>query len=151
MTVSQIHAAVVAAYREALAGSEFEDIKITPIDRETEDIVRGTAETEYEASYSRECGMRVMTVNEDLYYYAESAKNWKLECNRFQTLIEERLLYGIDEADVEITDIICETGGGALHISFSITRYDVIGYEDQQTKDAEEMETLTANYQIDTP
>lgn len=151
MTVSEIHAAVVAAYREALTGSDFDGTKITPIDRETDDIVRGTAETEYDASYARECGMKVTTVNEDLYYYANSPKQWKIECNAFQELIEDRLLRGLPEADTEVTDVMCETGGGALHISFTVTRYDIMNYGHENEADAELMETLEQIIDIEEP
>lgn len=146
MTVSQLHKAVVDAYREALEGSDFADIKITPIDRESDDLVRHSAETEYDASYSRECSMTVTTVRESLYYYATDPHTWKLEINNFQQLIEERLLKGIDEIDADISEVNCESGGGALHISFVITHYDITDFDDTEEKPV--METLTQNLEV---
>lgn len=144
MTISQMHKAVVAAYREALAESEFKNIKINPIDRATEDVIRGAAETEYDASYAREIGMRVTTLDEDLYYYASDPKNWKIELNNFQTLMEARLLKGIGE--LEVTDISCESGRygdteGVLHLSFTVTDYEVVDFDGRETN-AEVMENI---------
>lgn len=144
MTISQMHKAVVAAYREALADSAFKNIKINPIDRATEDVIRGAAETEYDASYAREIGMRVTILDEDLYYYASDSKNWKIELNDFQTLMEARLLKGIGE--LEVTDISCESGRygdteGVLHLSFTVTDYEVVDFDGRETN-AEVMENI---------
>lgn len=144
MTISQMHKAVVAAYREALAESAFKNIKINPIDRATEDVIRGAAETEYDASYAREIGMRVTILDEDLYYYASDPKNWKIELNNFQTLMEARLLKGIGE--LEVTDISCESGRygdteGVLHLSFTVTDYEVVDFDGRETN-AEVMENI---------
>lgn len=152
MTVSQIHTAVVAAYREALADTEFDEVKIIPIDRETDDVVRGQAETEYDGSYGREMGLRVTTVNEDLYYYATSSKKWKVELNKFQEYMEERLLRGIGE--FEVTDISCESGkqgetGGVLHMSFAITHYEAVDFDGRDTA-AEVMEDIDTDVTIHT-
>ncbi len=152
MTISQIHAAAVAAYRQAILGSAFKDIKITAMDRETDDIHRGEAETEYDGNYSREMSLKVTTVNEDLYYYASSPKEWKIELNDFQELIEARLLKGV--GDLEVTDISCESGpyggtSGVLHIAFTLTDYEVIDFDGRET-DADTMETLATDIRIET-
>lgn len=144
MTISNVHKAVVAAYREALAGTKFKNVKINPIDRATEDIIRGACETEYDGSYSREIGMKVLTVDEDLYYYASDPKNWKIELNEFQELMEARLLKGIGE--LEITDVTCESGrygdfDGVLHLSFTLTDYEVVDFDGRETN-ADYMENI---------
>jgi len=152
MTINQIHMAVVSAYREAIADTAFKDITIIPIDRETDDVIRGSAETEYDASYSREIGLKVTTVNEDLYYYASDPKSWKIELNNFQEIMEARLLKGIDE--LEVTDIICESGrtgetGGVLHLSFTVTDYEVVDFDGRETA-AEVMENINEQVTIKT-
>jgi hypothetical protein len=152
MTINQIHAAVVSAYREAIADTEFKDVPIIPIDRETDDVIRGAAETEYDASYSREIEMKVTTVNEDLYYYASDPKSWKIELNDFQEIMESRLLKGI--GDLEVTDILCETGrtgetGGVLHLSFTVTDYEVIDFDGRETA-AEVMENIDEQITVKT-
>ena len=152
MTVSDIHTAVVSAYRQALSGTEFEKVKFVPIDRETDDLVRGVAETEYDASYVREMGLRVTTVNEDLYYYATSSKKWKVELNTFQEYMEDALLRGI--GDLEVTDVSCETGktgetGGVLHLSFSVTNYEAVDFDGRNTN-AEIMEDIDTEVTIHT-
>lgn len=152
MTINQIHASVVAAYREAIDGTAFKDISIIPIDRETDDVVRGSAETEYDGSYSREIGLKVTTVNEDLYYYASDPKSWKIELNDFQEVMEARLLKGIGE--LEVTDITCESGrtgetGGVLHLSFTVTDYEVVDFDGRET-DAEVMENIDEEITVKT-
>lgn len=152
MTINQIHTAVVSAYREAIADTAFKDITIIPIDRETDDVIRGSAETEYDASYSREIGLKVTTVNEDLYYYASDPKSWKIELNNFQEIMEARLLKGINE--LEVTDIICESGrtgetGGVLHLSFTVTDYEVVDFDGRETA-AEVMENINEQVTIKT-
>jgi len=152
MTINQIHTAVVSAYREAIADTAFKDITIIPIDRETDDVIRGSAETEYDASYSREIGMKVTTVNEDLYYYASDAKSWKIELNNFQEIMEARLLKGIGE--LEVTDINCESGrtgetGGVLHLSFTLTDYEVVDFDGRETN-AEVMENIDEQITVKT-
>ena len=152
MTISEIHAKVVEAYSEAISGTEFANVKIVPIDRQTDDIVRGTAETEYDGAYSREMMLKAVTVNEDLYYYASNPKTWKAECNRFQETIEERLLRGI--GDLEVTDASCETGksgdaGGVLHIAFSVTDYEETDFDGREAE-AEYMEEINTELTIKT-
>jgi len=152
MTVNEIHAAAVAAYREALDGSDFEDVKIVPIDRETQDEKRGQCETEYDAHYSREIGLKVTTVAEELYYFASDPKKWKVELNNFQELIEARFLKGIE--GLEVTDIDCESGrygdtGGVLHLSYELIDYEVVDFDGRET-DAEVMEKLDTELSIHT-
>lgn len=152
MTVTEIHAAIVNAYRQALAESEFKNVKFIPIDRQTDDVVRGQAETEYDASYGREMGLKVITVNEDLYYYATNPKTWKSELNRFQEYMESALLCGID--DFEVTDITCESGkqgdtGGVLHLSFTITHYEVVDFDGREAA-ADYMEDIDTEVTIHT-
>ena len=152
MTVNEIHAAAVAAYREALAGSEFEDVKIVPIDRETQDEKRFQCETEYDASYSREIGLKVTTVAEELYYFAKDPKKWKIELNNFQELIELRFLKGV--GGLEVTDINCESGrygdtGGVLHISYELVDYEAVEFDGRNT-DAEMMEDVDAEVTLNT-
>ena len=150
MTISQIHAAVVSAYREAVTGTAFEAIRFTAMDRETTDLVREEAALEYDGSYSREIGLKVATVNEDLYYYASSPKKWKIELNNFQELIEARLLKGV--GDLEVTDINCESSpygetGGVVHISFTLTDYEVVDFDGRDAA-AEPMEDIDADITI---
>ena len=150
MTVNQIHAAAVAAYREALEDSDFEDVKITPIDRETQDEHRFQCETEYDASYSREMGLKVTTVAEELYYFASDPKTWKIELNDFQELMETRLLKGI--SDLVVTDIECESGrygdtGGVLHLSFNLIDYEEVDFDGRNT-DAEVMDEIDTEVTI---
>lgn len=150
MTINQIHTAVVSAYREAIDGTDFKDITIIPIDRETDDVIRGSAETEYDGAYSREIGMKVTTVNEDLYYYASDPKSWKIELNNFQEVMQARLLKGIGE--LEVTDIECESGkvgetGGVLHLSFTLNDYEVVDFDGRET-DADIMENLDETISI---
>ena len=152
MTVGEIHAAVVAAYKEAISGTEFQGTKIVPMDRETDDVVRGQFETEYDASYSREMGLKVVTVNEDLYYYAQNAKKWKVECNELQELLELRLLRGVGELSID--DISCESGrtsetGGVLHLSFTIAHYEAADF-DGRDADADYMEDISTVLTIHT-
>ena len=150
MTVNEIHAAAVAAYREALTDSEFEDVKILPIDRETQDEKRFQCETEYDAHFSREIGLKVTTVTEELYYFAKDPKKWKIELNNFQELIELRLLRGV--GDLEVTDIDCESGrygdtGGVLHITYDLIDYEEVEFDGRNT-DAEMMEEVEAELSI---
>ncbi len=152
MTVGQIHTDVITAYKEAIAGSPYAKLKIVPIDRETLDVVRDQFETEYDGNYSREMSMRVTTLNEDLYFFAASAKKWKVACNEVQELIEQRLLKGIGEYSVD--DISCESDrngetGGVLHISFTITHYEVADF-DGRDADADYMETIDTDMTITT-
>ena len=152
MTVNEIHAAAVAAYREALEDSEFADVKITPIDRETQDEKRFQCETEYDASYSREIGLKVTTVAEELYYFAKDPKKWKIELNNFQELIELRFLKGV--GGLEVTDIDCESGrygdtGGVLHISYSLVDYEEVEFDGRNTN-AEMMEEVEAEVALKT-
>lgn len=152
MTVGDIHKAVVSAYKEALADTAYKDAKFVPIDRETEDVVRGQFETEYDASYSREMGLRVTTVNEDLYYYASNAKKWKVECNQVQEYIELRLLKGIGELSID--DISCESGrtgetGGVLHISFVIQLFEEADFDGRDSS-AQYMDTIDTELTIHT-
>jgi len=152
MTVNEIHAAVVAAYREALAGSEFEEVKIVPIDRETQDEKRFQCETEYDASYSREIGLKVTTVAEELYYFAKDPKKWKIELNNFQELIELRFLKGV--GGLEVTDIDCVSSrygdtGGVLQVSFNVVDYEEVEF-DGRNADAEMMEEVEAEVALNT-
>ena len=153
MTVGQIHTAVITAYKEAISeDSTYKNCKIVPIDRETEDVVRGQFMTEYDANYSREMGLRVTTLNEDLYYYARSAKKWKKECNDLQELLELRLLKGIGEFSID--DIQCETGhtgetGGVLHVSFTITFHEIADFDGREAA-AEYMDTIDTSLTIHT-
>lgn len=152
MTISEIHEKVVTAYSEAIDDTEFSEVKIIPIDRQSDDVVRGTAETEYDGSYSREMMLKVITVNEDLYYYPSNPKTWKSECNRFQEIIEERLLKGIE--DIEVSDVSCETGkngdaGGVLHIAFSVTDYEESDFDGREAE-AEYMEEISTELTIKT-
>ena len=152
MTVSEIHAAAVAAYKEALADTEFKDVEITPADRETQDIHRGQCETQYDASYSREIGLKVTTVSEELFYYANSPKKWKVELNNFQEYIEARLLKGV--SGLEVTDITCDTGrygdsGGALTATFNLVDYEEVDFDGRET-DAEVMEEVDTELSIHT-
>lgn len=152
MKVNDIHAAVISAYREALVGSDFENIRIEPVDRETQDVIRGQAETDYDYSHSREMGLHVTTVSEELYYYATNPKKWKIELNNFQELMEQRLLKGIN--GLEINDIDCESGrygdtGGAIRISFEVVDYEVVDYDGRESN-AEMMEDIDAEVTIET-
>lgn len=152
MTVTEIHAAAVAAYKEALADTEFKDVEITPIDRETQDIQRGQCETQYDASYSREIGLKVTTVAEELFYYASNPKKWKSELNAFQEYMELRLLRGV--GGLEVTDIDCDTGrygdtGGMLHLTFNLVDYEVVDFDGRET-DAEVMEEVDTELSIRT-
>ena len=152
MTVEDIHTAVITAYKEALDDTDYESCKIVPIDRETEDVVRGQFETEYDANYSREMGMRVTTLTEDLYYYASNPKKWKVECNEVQEYIEQRLLKGIGEFSID--DVDGQSGrtaetGGVLHISFAITHYEVADFYGRDAS-ADYMETIDTDMTIQT-
>lgn len=150
MTVNEIHAAVVVAYREALEDSEFENVKIVPIDRETQDEKRFQCETEYDATHSREIGLKVTTVTEELYYFARDPKKWKIELNNFQELMELRLLRGVGE--LEVNEINCESGrygdtGGVLHITFNVVDYEEVEF-DGRNANAEFMEDVEAELEI---
>ena len=150
MTISEIHAAAVAAYREAIDDTQFDGIKISPIDRETQDLVRGEASTEYDANYSREMGLKVTTVSEELYYYATDPKHWKIELNNFQEIIEARLLKGV--SGLEVTDITCESGrygdtGGALHMSYDLIDYEEVDFDGRNTN-AQVMEEISPEVTI---
>ena len=152
MTISEVHKAVVAAYREAINGTAFKNVKINPIDRATEDVIRGACETEYDGSYSREIGMKVLTVDEDLYYYASDPKNWKIELNNFQELLEARLLKGI--GDLEVTDVSCESGRygdteGVLHLSFTLRDYEIVDFDGRDAA-AEYMENVDTDLTVKT-
>lgn len=152
MTVSDMHAAAVSAYREALAGSSFEGIKIRPIDRETKDIERGIIETEYDADYGRQMLMKVITVHEDLFYYAkyeDGSRQWKIETNEMQELIVDRLLCGLLGGEVSVEEIDCESADGVLHISFSVVFYEVKDFDGRETA-AETMENLETTLEIET-
>lgn len=152
MTISEIHAAVVSAYREALDDTAFDQVKIIPIDREADDVIRGACETDYDGSYTREIGMKVATVDEELYYYASDPKSWKIELNNFQEIMEARLLKGV--GSLEVTDITCESGrygetGGVLHISFTLTDYEVVDFDGRETA-AEVMDEIDAEISVET-
>lgn len=147
MTIEEAHAKIIEAYREAVEGSDYEGIEIIPVDRQKDTIRRPSAETVYDASYSKEMMLRVMTLDEELYFYPQNAKIWKADANVFQELIETRLFKGID--DLEIYDIDCSSGrdgdlGGVLQITFSAANYEVIP-EDEYP----EMEQLELNQKVE--
>ena len=150
MTVMEMHSACVAAYKEALEGTEFEGVEITPVDRETQDVHRFMCETDYDASYSREIGLKVTTLDEELYYYSKDSKKWKAELNRFQEAIELRFLKGV--GGLEVTDIDCESGrygdtGGVIRITFALVDYEEVEF-DGRNASAEYMEEINESLTI---
>ena len=121
LNAKQMQELITSEVREALKGSRFEHIMITPED-DDENVARPSIRTMMDTTHSREMMLETRDTSVELFFYAEQADDYVIDCMEVQELIAERFEAGIlAEGDIlQPENMDCSSSGGALAISFTL-------------------------------
>lgn len=138
LNAKQMQGLVTSEVREALKGSRFEHIMITPED-DDEDVERPSIRTMMDTMHSREMMLEIRDTSVELFFYAEHADDYVIDCMEVQELIVERFEAGIMAEDdiLQPENMDCTSSGGVLAISFTLQQMQAT---DQETET--DMDTL---------
>lgn len=121
LNAKQMQELITSEVREALKGSRFEHIMITPED-DDEDVARPSIRTMMDTTHSREMLLETRDTSVELFFYAEQADDYVIDCMEVQELIAERFEEGImaDDDILQPENMDCTSSGGVLAISFTL-------------------------------
>ena len=138
LNAKQMQELITSEVREALKGSRFEHIMITPED-DDEDVARPSIRTMMDTTHSREMMLETRDTSVELFFYAEQADDYVIDCMEVQELIAERIEAGIMAEDdiLQPENMDCSSSGGVLAISFTLQQMQA-----NVTETETDMETL---------
>ena len=138
LNAKQMQELITSEVREALKGSRFEHIMITPED-DDEDVARPSIRTMMDTTHSREMMLETRDTSVELFFYAEQADDYVIDCMEVQELIAERFEEGILAEDdiLQPENMDCSSSGGVLAISFTLQQMQA-----NVTETETDMETL---------
>lgn len=138
LNAKQMQELITSEVREALKGSRFEHIMITPED-DDEDVARPSIRTMMDTTHSREMMLETRDTSVELFFYAEQADDYVIDCMEVQELIAERFEVGILAEDdiLQPENMDCSSSGGVLAISFTLQQMQA-----NVTETETDMETL---------
>ena len=138
LNAKQMQELITSEVREALKGSRFEHIMITPED-DDEDVARPSIRTMMDTTHSREMMLETRDTSVELFFYAEQADDYVIDCMEVQELIAERFEAGIMAEDdiLQPENMGCSSSGGVLAISFTLQQMQA-----NVTETETDMETL---------
>ena len=138
LNAKQMQELITSEVREALKGSRFEHIMITPED-DDEDVARPSIRTMMDTTHSREMMLETRDTSVELFFYAEQADDYVIDCMEVQELIAERFEEGIMAEDdiLQPENMDCSSSGGVLAISFTLQQMQA-----NVTETETDMETL---------
>ena len=138
LNAKQMQELITSEVREALKGSRFEHIMITPED-DDEDVARPSIRTMMDTTHSREMMLETRDTSVELFFYAEQADDYVIDCMEVQELIAERFEAGIPAEDdiLQPKNMDCSSSGGVLAISFTLQQMQA-----NVTETETDMETL---------
>ena len=138
LNAKQMQELITSEVREALKGSRFEHIMITPED-DDEDVARPSIRTMMDTTHSREMMLETRDTSVELFFYAEQADDYVIDCMEVQELIAERFETGILAEDdiLQPENMDCSSSGGVLAISFTLQQMQA-----NVTETETDMETL---------
>ena len=138
LNAKQMQELSTSEVREALKGSRFEHIMITPED-DDEDVARPSIRTMMDTTHSREMMLETRDTSVELFFYAEQADDYVIDCMEVQELIAERFEAGILAEDdiLQPENMDCSSSGGVLAISFTLQQMQA-----NVTETETDMETL---------
>ena len=138
LNAKQMQELITSEIREALKGSRFEHIMITPED-DDEDVARPSIRTMMDTTHSREMMLETRDTSVELFFYAEQADDYVIDCMEVQELIAERFETGILAEDdiLQPENMDCSSSGGVLAISFTLQQMQA-----NVTETETDMETL---------
>ena len=138
LNAKQMQELITSEVREALKGSRFEHIMITPED-DDEDVARPSIRTMMDTTHSREMMLETRDTSVELFFYAEQADDYVIDCMEVQELIAERFEAGILAEDdiLQPENMDVSSSGGVLAISFTLQQMQA-----NVTETETDMETL---------
>ena len=138
LNAKQMQELITSEVREALKGSRFEHIMITPED-DDENVARPSIRTMMDTTHSREMMLETRDTSVELFFYAEQADDYVIDCMEVQELIAERFESGILAEDdiLQPENMDCSSSGGVLAISFTLQQMQA-----NVTETETDMETL---------
>ena len=138
LNAKQMQELITAEVREALKGSRFEHIMITPED-DDENVARPSIRTMMDTTHSREMMLETRDTSVELFFYAEQADDYVIDCMEVQELIAERFEAGILAEDdiLQPENMDCSSSGGVLAIGFTLQQMQA-----NVTETETDMETL---------
>ena len=138
LNAKQMQELITSEVREALKGSRFEHIMITPED-DDEDVARPSIRMMMDTTHSREMMLETRDTSVELFFYAEQADDYVIDCMEVQELIAERFEAGILAEDdiLQPENMDCSSSGGVLAISFTLQQMQA-----NVTETETDMETL---------
>ena len=138
LNAKQMQELITSEVREALKGSRFEHIMITPED-DDENVARPSIRTMMDTAHSREMMLETRDTSVELFFYAEQADDYVIDCMEVQELIAERFEAGILAEDdiLQPENMDCSSSGGVLAISFTLQQMQA-----NVTETETDMETL---------
>ena len=138
LNAKQMQELITSEVREALKGSRFEHIMITPED-DDEDVARPSIRAMMDTTHSREMMLETRDTSVELFFYAEQADDYVIDCMEVQELIAERFEAGILAEDdiLQPENMDCSSSGGVLAISFTLQQMQA-----NVTETETDMETL---------
>ena len=138
LNAKQMQELITSEVREALKGSRFEHIMITPED-DDEDVARPSIRTMMDTTHSREMMLETRDTSVELFFYAEQADDYVIDCMEVQELIAERFEAGILAEDdiLQPENMDCSLSVGGLAISFTLQQMQA-----NVTETETDMETL---------
>ena len=138
LNAKQMQELITSEVREALKGSRFEHIMITPED-DDENVARPSIRTMMDTTHSRAMMLETRDTSVELFFYAEQADDYVIDCMEVQELIAERFEAGILAEDdiLQPENMDCSSSGGVLAISFTLQQMQA-----NVTETETDMETL---------
>lgn len=141
LNAKQMQIEITRCIREVLEGSRFEGVRIAPED-DDEDVMRPSIKLMTETRYSKEMLVRIAETTVELFFYAENADDYTIDCMEVQELIEQKILKGmlLENDLIEPDNVDCSSAGGVLAITFTLEQMEPD--TDEMDADTDDMETL---------
>lgn len=138
LDAKQMQELLTESIRKALRGSRFEGISVTSED-DDEDISRPAIKLTTDTTYSREMLVMKAETTAEIFFYAENADEYAIDCMEVQELLGNRIVKGIETGNdiLHPENVDCTSSGGVLAISFTLDQMETISDETENN-----METL---------
>lgn len=141
LDAKQMQEVLTDKIRSAMNVSRFEGISIAPED-DDEDIRRPSIKIMTDTKYSKEMHIQIADTTVELYFYAEAADDYAMDCLEMQEMITKALMEGIETENdrMQPENVDCSMSGGVLAVSFTLEQMEAVVKETDT-----DMESLNLN------